>query len=116
MEPTQRDMGIAQENDIVHVNASFAPLIPKFIANRKKEIFTMRAALTAQDFAMVRKIAHGAKGAGGTYGFTAVTTMAAAIECAAKRCVANTIDEELRNLSSYLERVKVIFDEGPLDE
>lgn len=112
MEQTQPDMSIrAQEHDIVHVNASFAPLVPKFMANRKNEIFMMRAGLTTRDFEMVRKIAHGMKGAGGSYGFTAVSTMAAAIESAAKQYMPNTIEEELESLSIYLDRVEVIFDE-----
>jgi HPt (histidine-containing phosphotransfer) domain-containing protein len=101
----------AQEKEIVHVDASFAPLMPKFMTNRKKEVIAMREALAVQDFETVRSISHGMKGAGGSYGFDAVSTMAATIEVAAKQRVATTIDEELSRLGFYLERIEVIFDE-----
>ncbi len=101
----------AQEKEIVHVDASFAPLMPKFMTNRKKEVITMREALAAQDFETVRNIAHGMKGAGGSYGFDAVSTIAATIEAAAKQGIPITIAEELNRLGPYLDRIEVIFDE-----
>lgn len=94
---------------IVPVDASFAPLIPRFMANRKKEVIAMQEALAAQDFERLRTIAHGMKGAGGSYGFTAVTTMGATIEAAAKQRLVHTIEDELHHLGSYLDRVDVIF-------
>ena len=117
MEDTPPDLNtMAHEKESVYVEASFAPLIPKFLANRVKEISTMKVALAAQDFETVRKIAHGAKGAGGSYGFTAVTAMAAAIESAAKQGISATIEEELKSLSAYLDRVEVIFDDAASGE
>lgn len=111
MEHTQANVSApAQKHEIVHVDPSFAPLGPKFMANRKKEIITMQAALVGQDFEAVRKIAHGMKGAGGSYGFSAVSTMAAAIEAAAKQYLPAMIEEELNMLSAYLDHVEVVFD------
>ncbi len=112
MEPSQSALDPASHGkEIVHVDASFAPLLPKFMTNRKKEVTTMRQALTAQDFETVRTVAHGMKGAGGSYGFDAISTMAATIEAAAKQGLSKTIGEELSSLGSYLERVDVIFEE-----
>lgn len=36
--------------ELVFVDASFAPLIPKFLSNRKKEVTVMQDALAAKDF------------------------------------------------------------------
>ena len=94
---------------MVPVDASFAPLLPRFMANRKKEVIAMQEALAAQDFESLRTIAHGMKGAGGSYGFTAITTMGATIEAAAKQRLGPTIEEELNRLGSYLDRIEVIF-------
>ena len=94
------------------MDASFAPLVPKFMTNRKKEVTTMQAALTAQDFETVRRVAHSMKGAGGSYGFDRITEIAAIIEQAAKTGIHETIDMELTGLGSYLEQVEVIFDDG----
>jgi HPt (histidine-containing phosphotransfer) domain-containing protein len=95
---------------LVHVEADFEDLVPKFMTNRKKEVVTMREALARQDFETVRKIAHGMKGAGGSYGFDRVTAMAATIEQAAKTGSAAPIATELTLLGIYLEQVQVVFD------
>lgn len=95
---------------IVHVEADFEPLMPKFMTNRKKEVVTMREALAQQDFETIRKVAHGMKGAGGSYGFDRVTAMAAIIEQAAKTATGSTIDTELAQLGAYLDHVQVVFD------
>jgi len=94
----------------VHVESDFEALLPKFMANRKKEVMTMREALGRQDFEAVRKLAHGMKGAGGSYGFDRVTAMAATIEQAAKAGSAAPISTELSLLATYLEQVQVVFD------
>lgn len=98
------------EAPTVHVESDFEALLPKFMTNRKKEIVTMREALERNDLEGIRKIAHGMKGAGGSYGFDRVTAMAATIEQAAKAGSAAPIASELDLLSTYLERVRVIFD------
>ena len=99
-----------QKKETVIVDASFEPLMQKFMANRKKEVTAMQEALARQDFETVQKIAHGAKGAGGSYGFDRVTEIAAAIEQAAKVADATIIQWELPVLSSYLDRVEVVYE------
>ncbi len=110
MEHAPPDETGAEGEELVHIDASFEPLIPKFLANRTKEVVTMREALTAQDFATVRTVAHGMKGAGGSYGFDRITEIAAAVEQAAKTGDTSTIECHLPVLSSYLAQVKVVYD------
>lgn len=111
MNQTSPDQPIAHPDlPIVHVEQDFEPLLPKFMTNRKKEVVTMREALARQDFDTVRKVAHGMKGAGGSYGFDLVTAMAATIEQAAKARSAAPIAIELSLLATYLEQVQVVFD------
>jgi HPt (histidine-containing phosphotransfer) domain-containing protein len=95
---------------IVHIESDFEALLPKFMTNRRKEVVTMREALLQQDFETIRKIAHGMKGAGGSYGFDRVTAMASAIEQAAKAGSANPIETELTRLAAYLDHVQVVFE------
>jgi HPt (histidine-containing phosphotransfer) domain-containing protein len=95
---------------IVHVESDFEPLISKFMTNRKNEVVTMRDALAQQDLETVRKVAHGMKGAGGSYGFDRITTMAATIEHTAKTGTSAGLAEELDRLAIYLEQVHVVFD------
>ncbi len=110
MEHTQPEEAVAEDEELVHVDASFEPLVPKFMTNRKKEVVVMQEALTATDFDTVRKVAHGMKGAGGSYGFDRITEIAAHIEQAAKAGNASPIARDLPALSSYLDRIKVVYD------
>jgi DNA-binding response OmpR family regulator len=98
------------KKETVIVDASFEPLMPKFMANRKKEVTAMQEALARQDFETVQKIAHGAKGAGGSYGFDRIAEIAAASGQAARAADAVIIQWELPVLSSYLDRVEVVYE------
>ncbi|HQY57178.1 MAG: Hpt domain-containing protein [Nitrospira sp.] len=107
--PASSDLGSGPI--IVHVDASFEPLIPKFMANRKKELTTMTAAVDQGDFETVRKVAHGMKGVSGSYGFQAMTVIATRLEQAAKTTDEQSIRTDLPVLGSYLERVEIVYEE-----
>ncbi|MGZ9133347.1 MAG: Hpt domain-containing protein [Nitrospira sp.] len=110
MEHTQPEEAVAEDEELVHVDASFEPLVPKFMTNRKKEVVVMQEALTAKDFDTVRKVAHGMKGAGGSYGFDRITEIDTHIEQAATAGNTSPIARDLPALSSYLDRIKVVYD------
>jgi HPt (histidine-containing phosphotransfer) domain-containing protein len=95
---------------IVHIDEAFEPLIPTFMANRQREVLTMTQSLAQADFDQVRKIAHGIKGAGGSYGFDEMTAIAAKLEQAAKTGDRQGMRDNLSLLASYLERVSVVYD------
>ncbi len=95
---------------VVHVDASFEPLVPKFMTNRKKEITTMTEAVAQGDFETVRKVAHGMKGVSGSYGFPEMTTVAARLEQAAKIADQGAIRSDLTALASYLDRVEIVYE------
>lgn len=101
---------MSESPEIVHVDSSFEPLVPRFMTNRKKEIVTMRQALTGQDFETVRSVAHGMKGVGGSYGFDRVTELAATIEQAAKSADATSITQQLHTLEGYLNSIQIAYD------
>lgn len=93
---------------LVQVDPDLADLIPGFLANRRKDITAMQLALEGGDFEIVRVLGHSMKGAGGGYGFDAVTDIGGALEQAAKDKNSGEIDKNLYALSSYLDRVEVI--------
>lgn len=100
----------------VEIDASFEALIPKFLKNRQTELQTMTAAASAGDHDTVRKVAHGIKGAGGTYGFHDLSAIGAGLEQAGKRSDASAIEVGLRALADYLSRVQVVYAEDECDE
>ncbi len=94
----------------VTVDPDLADLIPGFLNNRRKDITAMQAALAQGDFETVRLLGHSMKGAGGGYGFDAITEIGAALEQAAKGKDPGAIGKGLCDLSSYLDRVEVASD------
>ena len=95
---------------VVLVDASFEPLIPKFMANRTKEITAMTDAVANHDFDTIKRVAHGMKGVSGSYGFHVMTTIAAHVEEAAKAADESSIRKTLATLASYLERVEITYE------
>ena len=95
---------------LVKVDPDLADLIPGFLENRRKDITAMQEALARDDFETVRVLGHSMKGAGGGYGFDAITDIGAALEEAAKD---NHHEKALRgvsDLAAYLDRVEVVSD------
>jgi HPt (histidine-containing phosphotransfer) domain-containing protein len=97
-----------EERILVHVASEIAELIPGFLRNRRKDVGAMLDAVQQGDFETVRLLGHSMKGAGGGYGFDAVTEIGAALEEAAKQRNAAAIRDRVNQLSRYLDRVEVI--------
>ena len=92
----------------VHANPKFADLMPGFLQNRRKDVVAMLDALDRGDFETVESLAHGMKGAGGSYGFQAITDIGAALEQAAASADADASRKWVGELSRYLDRVEIV--------
>jgi len=68
----------------------------------------MLAALGRGDFQTVEGLGHGMKGAGGSYGFQAITDIGAAVEQAAESGDTDASRKWVGELSRYLDRVEII--------
>jgi HPt (histidine-containing phosphotransfer) domain-containing protein len=95
---------------LVRANPKFADLIPVFLQNCRQNVIAMLAALGRGDFQTVEGLGHGMKGAGGSYGFQAITDIGAAVEQAAESGDTNASRKWVGELSRYLDRVEVISD------
>jgi HPt (histidine-containing phosphotransfer) domain-containing protein len=98
-----------EEKIIVHVDPDIADLIPGFLENRRKDIKTMGEAVTQGDFEAIRILGHSMKGAGGSYGFDAITDMGKSLEQAAIAKDSGVIKKSVQELSAYLDRVEVVY-------
>ena len=107
---TQDRDGSKDGKILVRADPDLADLIPGFLNNRRKDIATMQDALARGDFETVRSLGHSMKGAGGGYGFDAITEIGAALEQAAKRADAEASRKWAGELSRYLDRVEVVYD------
>ena len=94
----------------MRVNPKFADLIPGFLQNRRQDVSAIVDALDRGDFEIVESLSHGMKGAGGSYGFQAITDIGAALEQAAESVDNDASRKWVGELSSYLDRVEVVSD------
>ena len=95
---------------MVRVASDLAPLMPRFLANRRSEVSQLEAALAQQDNATLRRIAHGMKGVGGGYGFDEITRLGAEIERCAEAGISESARPFVTALKRYLECVDVVFE------
>jgi len=105
---TATQMWRMQDTIKVRPNPRIADLIPAFLQNRRLDVTTLLSALDEGDFATVESLGHGMKGAGGSWGFDAITDIGAALERAAAVRDAEGSRRCVGELSRYLDRVEVI--------
>ena len=95
---------------IVNVDEEIEDLIPGFLENRRKDVNTLQEALTHGDYETIRTLGHAMKGAGGGYGFDAITDIGSSLEIAAKQNNTEEIRKGIDELTDYLERVEVVYE------
>jgi HPt (histidine-containing phosphotransfer) domain-containing protein len=95
---------------VVRANPKLADLIPAFLQNRGQDVVAMLDALDRDDFKTVASLGHSMKGAGGSWGFNAITDIGAALEQAAESADKDASKKWVGELSTYLDRVRVVPD------
>ena len=103
-------METRRERILIHVDPDLEDLVPLFVANRERDIVTLRDAIARGDLQTVQDIGHSMKGAGGGYGFDRVTDLGDALEIAAKQGNAEPLARLVDELEDYMQRVEVSFD------
>src|SRR6202045_3465967 len=93
---------------LVRANPKFADMIPGFLQNRRQDVIAMLDALDRGDFETVESLGHSMKGAGGSFGFEAITDIGAALEQAAESADTDASRNWVGELSSYLDRVELV--------
>jgi PAS domain S-box-containing protein len=106
--PPSNDTSRQQEAILVRVIPQFADLTPGFLQNCRHHVLAALDALERGDFQTVESLGHGMKGAGGSYGFQAITDIAASLEQAAQSADTDASRKWAGELSSYLDRVEVV--------
>lgn len=93
----------------ISIDRDLADIIPIFLANRRKDLETLRTALTSRDFSTIRMLGHRMKGDGGGYGFDAITEIGGAMELAAGRHDHPAIERLIAHLEDFLARVTIVY-------
>lgn len=95
---------------IVKIDPDIEDLIPGFLENRKADVEKIRASIETGNYADIRIIGHSMKGAGGGYGFDAITEIGDLIEQAALASDDSVIKEQTSILEDYLSRLELVPD------
>ena len=66
-------MSTDEEKYVVYIDEDLEDLIPGFLDNRANDITEMSAALSRKDFESIKDFGHKMQGAGGGYGFDAIS-------------------------------------------
>src|ERR1700674_4301372 len=88
---------------LVRANPKFADMIPVFLQNCRQNVIAMLDALDRGDFETVEILGHGMRGAGGSYGFQAITDIGAALEQAAESAEIAASRQGRDEFSTYLD-------------
>jgi len=107
--PSKEASGL-QDAIIVHANPRLTDLIPGFLRNRRQDVVAMLAALDRGEFETIGRLGHDMKGAGGSWGFEIITDIGSALEQAAESADDDASRKWVGELSTYLDRVEIVFD------
>ena len=96
---------------LVRTDVLFKDLVPGFLNNRRKDVISIHEALETGNFEAILHLGHKMRGDGGGYGFDAISEIGAALEQAAKMQDSDKVRRYAEELSDFVERVEVVYDE-----
>lgn len=93
----------------VEIDSEVQSIVPAFLDNRRRDCLTICSLLEGEAFREISALGHRMKGSGGSYGFDDISRIGEVIEKAAHATDKKTISNAILQLSSYLERVTVVY-------
>ena len=94
---------------LVRITRDLEDIVPIFLANRRKDLETLRDALATWNLITIQTLGHRMKGDGGGYGFDRISTIGAVMELAAQRQDHQAIEQHIAELEDFLMRIEVVY-------
>ncbi|MGC3973494.1 MAG: Hpt domain-containing protein [Nitrospira sp.] len=107
MMPPEPEAGLARI--VVHIDPDLEPIIPGFLANRRRDLVTIEGCLKHGDLDTIRMLGHRMKGDGGGYGFNQISTIGDNLEQAVMIQDGPLIERQIALLDDFLSRVDVVY-------
>jgi signal transduction histidine kinase/CheY-like chemotaxis protein len=107
--PSRDREGAVSQKTLIAVEPGMEDVVPSYLAKRRADIALYRAALAANDFESIKRLAHKMKGTGSGYGFPALTGFGATLEKSAIAGDAARVAESLTELAVYLESIELQY-------
>ena len=98
----------SQEKTVVLMDARLRAVTPGYLQNRRRDVQRILEALQRADYETIRELSHKMNGTGGSYGFSRISEIGAAMESAAKERKADEIRSRIADLTRYLEVVELV--------
>lgn len=100
-----------RERIVVYADPDLADEIPWYLGQIREYIASIGRALEQGDYETIQDTGHRMKGSGKTFGFDTVSEIGKSIEIAAKEKDPEEIKKQVLDLSDYLDRVAVVYEE-----
>jgi CheY-like chemotaxis protein/HPt (histidine-containing phosphotransfer) domain-containing protein len=95
-------------DEIVHEpDPEIAPLVMGFLSACRRDVATILRAMTDSNYVVIGALGHTLKGTGAGFGFARVSAIGARLEAGAGRQDFEQIRDAVRELSKYLDRVRI---------
>jgi HPt (histidine-containing phosphotransfer) domain-containing protein len=94
----------------VKIAKDLEDLIPVYLANRKKELDALRAALASADFEQLRQLGHRMRGVGNSYGFERVSSLGKQIEEGARNRDKDSLEAHIAAYGDYLSKLQIAYE------
>ncbi len=93
----------------VRVERELSTLVPRFLANCRRDADVLAKSIAQSDLDTTRKIGHSLRGVGGGYGFAEITRLGTVIEAAAKAGDTKAALTAVNAFQAYLKAVQVEY-------
>jgi HPt (histidine-containing phosphotransfer) domain-containing protein len=93
----------------VSVDKDLEDLIPTYMANRAKEVATLRTLLAVGDLEQLSRVGHRMKGVGEPYGFNKVSSIGKLIQDHAMAGDRQGVEKYIDEYADYLPRVHITY-------
>ena len=101
-----------EEKIIIYADPDIADEIPWYLGQVKEYTEAIEKGVGNADFESIEDAGHRMKGSGQTFGFDAISEMGKSLEQAAKEKDLDEIGKKVKELSRYIEVVKVVYEEA----
>jgi len=108
-EVAEKSSGNVAQGTVAYVPEDLEPLIPGYMANRRKDILNIRQLVVEENYTEAQRLAHSMKGSGGGYGFEEISKLGAEMEIAAKSSTGAEILSGIDKLEHYLDTVSILY-------
>jgi len=102
LEPTHAPIDIEIEDE------DLWELVPEFLANRRRDVDSLRAAVQCGDHATIQRLGHNMKGTGAPFGFQEITEIGTGLEVAGRDAANASAASLTDRLDDYLTRLQVV--------